>query len=77
MAEGGPVRDTEVVETPAGSLPAKHVLHAVVPECPAKARAKEKQQWCTSVQCTIENILHYANDIGAASIALPLLGLGK
>lgn len=69
IAENGPVATGRAVVTEGGKLKAKHIIHAVGPRF--KETATEAKLRETMVSC-----LKAAHEIGASSLAFPLMGSG-
>ncbi len=69
IAENGPVATGQAVVTEGGKLKAKHIIHAVGPrfrEAATEAKLRE----------TMASCLRAAGEIGARSLAFPLMGSG-
>jgi O-acetyl-ADP-ribose deacetylase (regulator of RNase III) len=65
----GPLKVTEVVVTTAGTMKAKHIIHA----CGPKFQEEETEQ---KIKTTIINTLKAAESTGMESIAFPPMGAG-
>jgi O-acetyl-ADP-ribose deacetylase (regulator of RNase III) len=65
----GPVAVGDAVVTGAGSLPARHVIHAAV-------MGQDLIPSAESIRDCTRNALHLADELGLKSIAFPALGTG-
>jgi O-acetyl-ADP-ribose deacetylase (regulator of RNase III) len=65
----GPIAVGEVVVTGAGSLPARHVIHAAV-------MAQDLIPSAESIRMSTRNALQAADDLKLESVAFPALGTG-
>ena len=68
---------SEVVDTHAGRLPCRRVIHAVGPVWPHRSTESQRERCMEQLRLTCRNCLEKASKLSAKSIAFPIQGLSS